>query len=101
LPPAAAAVSQPAVEAAESNGRARRVNPIKRKQMQDRLNFVEAEIPRIERVIIETEQELGNFVSAEETQRQGTALENLRAEHVSLSEEWEGLMKQLEEQASV
>jgi ATP-binding cassette, subfamily F, member 3 len=97
----AAAVSQPAVEAVESNGRARRVNPIKRKQMQDRLTFVEAEIPRVEMAITETEQALANFVSAEETQRQSTALENLRAEHVSLSEEWEGLMKQLEEQASV
>jgi ATP-binding cassette subfamily F protein 3 len=95
------ALSQPAVEAVESNGRARRVNPIKRKQMQDRLSFVEAEIPRVESAITETEQALGNFVSAEETQRQSTALENLRAEHVSLSEEWEGLMKQLEEQASV
>jgi ATP-binding cassette subfamily F protein 3 len=98
---AAAAVSPSPIEAAESNGRARRVNPIKRKQMQDRLVFVEAEIPRVETAIAETEQALGNFVSAEETQRNSTALESLRAEHASLSEEWEGLMQQLEEQASV
>jgi ATP-binding cassette, subfamily F, member 3 len=95
------AVSQPAIEAVESNGRARRVNPIKRKQMQDRLSFVEAEIPRLEMAIAETEQALGDFISAEETQRQSTALENLRAEHANLTEEWEGLMRQLEEQASV
>ena len=99
---ATVAASQPAVEAIESNARARRVNPIKRKQMQDRLIFVEAEIPRVETAITETEQALGNFVSAEETQRHAsTSLESLRAEHASLSEEWEGLMQQLEEQASV
>jgi ATP-binding cassette subfamily F protein 3 len=98
---ATAAVSPSPIEAAESNGRARRVNPIKRKQMQDRLVFVEAEIPRVETAIAETEQALGNFVSADETQRNSTALEGLRAEHASLSEEWEGLMKQLEEQATV
>src|SRR5246127_232995 len=40
---AAAAAAQPASEAVETNGRARRVNPIQRKQMQDRLKLVEAE----------------------------------------------------------
>jgi ATP-binding cassette subfamily F protein 3 len=98
---AAAAAAQPAVEVAEANGRARRVNPIKRKQMQGRLKLVEAEIPRVETAIAETEQALGNFVSAEETQRQSAALEGLRSEHTTLSAEWEDLMQQLEEQASV
>jgi ATP-binding cassette subfamily F protein 3 len=98
---AAAAISQPAIETVENNGRARRVNPIKRKQMQDRLKLVEAEIPRVETAIAETEQALGNFVSAEETQRQSAALESLRSEHTTLSGEWEDLVRQLEEQASV
>jgi ATPase subunit of ABC transporter with duplicated ATPase domains len=98
---AAAAASQAVVEAVENNGRARRVNPIKRKQMQDRLKLVEAEIPRVETAIAETEQALGNFVSAEETQRQSVALEGLRSEHTTLSAEWEDLVQQLEEQASV
>ncbi|MFL6426781.1 MAG: ABC-F family ATP-binding cassette domain-containing protein [Acidobacteriaceae bacterium] len=98
---AAAAASQPANEAAENNGRARRVNPIKRKQMQDRLNFVESEIPRVETAIADIEQALGNFVSVEETQRQSAALETLRSEHTILSAEWEELVQQLEEQASV
>jgi ATP-binding cassette subfamily F protein 3 len=98
---AAAAAAQPAVEVAEANGRARRVNPIKRKQMQDRLKLVEAEIPRVETAIAETEQALGNFVNAEETQRQSAALEGLRSEHTTLSAEWEDLVQQLEEQASV
>jgi ATP-binding cassette subfamily F protein 3 len=98
---ASIAVVQPIVEAVENNGRARRVNPIKRKQMQDRLKFVEAEIPRVESAIAESEQALGNFVSAEETQRQSAALESLRSEHTTLSAEWEDLVQQLEEQASV
>jgi ATP-binding cassette subfamily F protein 3 len=98
---AAAAAAQPAVEVAEANGRARRVNPIKRKQMQDRLKLVEVEIPRVETAIAETEQALGNFVSAEEAQRQSAALERLRSEHTTLSAEWEDLVQQLEEQASV
>ena len=98
---AAAAATQSVVEVAETNGRTRRVNPIKRKQMQDRLKLVEAEIPRVETAIAETEQALGNFVSAEETQRQSVALEGLRSEHTTLSAEWEDLVQQLEEQASV
>ena len=66
-----------------------------------RLVFVEAEIPRVESAIAETEQALGNFVSVDETQRQSSALEELRAEYARLSSEWEELMQQLEEQASV
>jgi ATP-binding cassette subfamily F protein 3 len=81
----------------EANGRGRRVNPIKRKQMQNRLSIVEAEIPRIETAIAEAEQTLGNFVSADETQRQSATLDALRSEHASLTEEWEHLMQQLEE----
>jgi ATP-binding cassette subfamily F protein 3 len=98
---AASTFFQPAIETGENNGRARRVNPIKRKQTQDRLTSVEAEIPRLETAIAEAEQALGSYVSAEETQRQSAALENLRAEHASLSAEWEDLIQQLEEQASV
>ena len=83
--------------APEANGRSRRVNPIKRKQMQTRLSFVEAEIPRIEAAIAEAEQTLSNFVSAEETQRQSATLDTLRGEHASLTAEWEDLMQQIEE----
>jgi ATP-binding cassette subfamily F protein 3 len=98
----AAEALQPASEpTAENVSRARRVNPIKRKQMQDRLIFVESEIPRVEHAITETEQALSNFVSADTTQRQSTVLEELRAEHATLSAEWEELIQQLEEQASV
>jgi ATP-binding cassette subfamily F protein 3 len=99
---AAAAASQPANETLSENpARGRRVNPIRRKQMQDRLVTVEAQIPRVETAMADTEQALSNFISAEETQRQSALLESLRAEHATLSSEWEELMQQLEARASV
>jgi ATP-binding cassette, subfamily F, member 3 len=98
----AAAALQPSNEAISENpARGRRVNPIKRKQMQDRLVVVEAQIPRVETAMADTEQALSNFISAEETRRQSALLDSLRAEHATLSTEWEELMQQLEEQASV
>ena len=57
--------------------------------MQDRLVFVEREIPRVENAIAETEQALGNFVSAEETQRQSAALEESARRACQPLTEWE------------
>ncbi|WP_446745377.1 ABC-F family ATP-binding cassette domain-containing protein [Silvibacterium acidisoli] len=85
----------PAVAEAADKDR-KRVNPIKLKQMQERLKFVEAEIPQVEAAIGETEQALGNFVSADETARQTKELESLREKHSALNTEWEELMEQLE-----
>lgn len=76
----------------------KRVNPIKLRQMQERLAQVEAEIPRIEQSLAETEQALGVFVSAEETQRLSTELESLRQQQARLNAEWEDLSLQLEGQ---
>jgi len=94
-PPAAADAP-----AASTNGRARRVNPIKLKQMQDRLKFVEEEVPRVEALIGDAEQSLGVFVSAEETARVSSELDALRERHSALTSEWEELMVQVEEQVS-
>ncbi len=79
----------------------RRLNPIKIKQMRERLQSVEEEIPRVEAGIADAEQALGRFVSAEETQQRTEELARLRAEHESLIAEWEELAMLLEEQASV
>jgi len=90
--------------AAVSNGsaaKARKLNPIKLRQMQDRLGVVEEEIPRCESAIAITESTLGNYVSAEETQRLTAVLANLREQHASLSAEWEELMLQLDEQGAL
>ena len=76
----------------------RRLNPIRLRQMQDRLAFVEEEIPRIEASIAHTEQSLGVFISVEETERLTRLLDGLREQHEVLTAEWEELMLQLDEQ---
>jgi ATP-binding cassette subfamily F protein 3 len=104
--PLKAAPAQPVqpAPAAASNGapaKARKLNPIKLRQMQDRLSFVEEEIPRCESAIALTENSLGNYVNADETQRLTAVLANLREQHASLSTEWEDLMLHLEEQGAL
>src|SRR5580658_7505276 len=74
----------------------RRLNPIKQKQMQVRCKYLEEEIPRVEASIAHTEQQLGVYFSASETQRLTTLGENLRAQLAALTAEWEELMGQLE-----
>jgi ATP-binding cassette subfamily F protein 3 len=75
----------------------KKLNPIKLKQMQERCNFLEEEVPRIESSIATTEQQLGNFISVSETERQSKLLESLRTQLNELTAEWEELMLQLEE----
>jgi ATP-binding cassette subfamily F protein 3 len=94
--PPASTDSVPATE--KDKEKVRRLNPIRLRQMQERLAFVEEEIPRIEASIAGTEQSLGNFVSVEETERLTRLLDSLREQHDSLTAEWEELMLQLEEQ---
>ena len=83
---------------AEPVAKARRLNPIKLKQMQERCSFVEAEIPRLEDSIASAEQSLGIFESVAETERLTKSLEQLREKHSALSVEWEELVTQLEAQ---
>ena len=78
--------------------RTRRLNPIRQKQMEERCGFLEEEIPRLEASIAHTEQQLGVYVSAAETQRLTTLAEELRAQLAALTAEWEELMAQLEGQ---
>ena len=79
-----------------SGSRARRLNPIKQKQMEERCAFLEEEVPRIEAAIAHTEQQLAVYVSAEETQRLTDLAAQLRRELAELTAEWEELMMQLE-----
>ena len=81
--------------------RVSRINPIRLRQMQERCNALEEEIPRMETAIQTTEQQLGVFISAEHYQTQQRQLEQLRAEHAALLVEWEELILQLEEQAAI
>jgi ATP-binding cassette subfamily F protein 3 len=74
----------------------RRLNPIKQKQMEERVAFLEEETPRIEAAIAHTEEQLGNYVSAAETARLTALAEDLRNQLSALTTEWEELMGQLE-----
>lgn len=74
----------------------KRVNPMKRKQMTERLAKVEAEVSRTEAVIAESEQSLSNYVSAEETQRVSSLLEEKRRTLEALESEWAELSEALE-----
>jgi ATP-binding cassette subfamily F protein 3 len=82
------------VEAADAKGK--RINPIKRQQMVDRLHEIEAEIARAEASIAGCETGLQSFVSAEETLRQTEELARRKSELQSLMKEWEELSGTLE-----
>jgi ATP-binding cassette subfamily F protein 3 len=86
---------------APDGNRPRRLNPIKQKQMEERCAFLEEEVPRTEASIAHTEEQLGVYVSAEETQRLTTLAEDLHAQLATLTAEWEDLMMQLEDQAAL
>jgi ATP-binding cassette subfamily F protein 3 len=79
--------------AAES--KAKRLNPIKRQQMQDRLHEIEEEIARAEAAIAVCETGLQSFVSAEETQRQTQELATRKSDLRGLMKEWEELSETL------
>ena len=81
--------------------RPRRLNPIRQKQMEERCAFLEEEIPRIEAAIRHTEEQLGVFVSAAETQRLTALAEDLRNQLAALTAEWEELMMQLDGQSAL
>ena len=74
----------------------KRLNPIKRKQMEDRITELEEGISRAEDQIARLETALQSFVSAEETQRQSTELVQQKATHARMIHEWEGLSQELE-----
>jgi ATP-binding cassette subfamily F protein 3 len=84
-----------------ANGRIRRLNPIKQKQMEERCAFLEEETPRIEAAIAHTEDQLGIYVSVAETTRLTALAEDLRNQLAAFTAEWEDLMTQLDGQAAL
>ena len=75
----------------------KRVNPIKRKQMEERCKQVEQEIAQLESGIAECERELQSFVSAGETARWTGLLAQRRGDLGPLMVEWEELSQELEQ----
>ena len=83
-------------EAKPGDSGTRRLNPIKRKQMEDRVHELESEINRLEDTIAECEAALQTFVSAEETQRVTQELGVRRSELQGRLAEWEALGQALQ-----
>jgi ATP-binding cassette, subfamily F, member 3 len=82
---------------AAHGAKAKRMNPIKRKKMEDRIRELEGEISRAETVIAQCETALQDFVSAEESQRQSQELDQRKAAHAAFIKEWEELSQSLQE----
>jgi len=82
--------------AAAQESKAKRVNPIKRKQMEEQLSELEAQIARGEAAIAQCETALQSFVSVEETTRLTHELEKERALLESRMAEWEELSEALQ-----
>ncbi|MGA8772771.1 MAG: ABC-F family ATP-binding cassette domain-containing protein [Terriglobales bacterium] len=82
-----------AVDSSDSKGK--RLNPIKRQKMQNRLREIEEEITKTEAAIALTEGRLQSFVSAEETQRQTQELAMRKNDLRDLMNEWEELSETL------
>jgi ATP-binding cassette, subfamily F, member 3 len=77
--------------------KAKRMNPIKRKKMEDRIHELEGEISRAETAIAQCETALQDFVSADESQRQAEDLDRRKAAHAGFLKEWEELSQSLQE----
>jgi len=102
--PAGAAGIESTVAAQPANGNTsveseipkKRVNPIKRKQMEDRVRELEEKIGSTESEIERLETALQNFVSADESQRQSQELDQHKVSHAALLKEWEDTAEALQ-----
>jgi ATP-binding cassette subfamily F protein 3 len=86
--------NQPSTEPA---AKTKRMNPIKRKKMEDRIHELETQINRGETVIANCETAMQDFVSADESQRQAQELEQHKTTQAALLKEWEDLSQSLQE----
>ena len=74
----------------------KRLNPIKMRQMKERVGEIEEEITKLEAGIAECEQALQTFVSAQETARVTQLLATRRNDLESLMKEWEEISSAME-----
>jgi ATP-binding cassette, subfamily F, member 3 len=80
----------------QNNANAKRLNPIKLKQMRERCTELEGKIASLEAEVATCEEDLASFVSAEETMRVSTLLEQRRAVLSGLLAEWEEVTQVVE-----
>ncbi|HEY3443975.1 MAG TPA: ATP-binding cassette domain-containing protein [Paludibaculum sp.] len=79
-------------------GKTRRVNPMRMKQLEDKAAALEARSQRLETEIAALEEQLQNFVSADETKRQMDLLDTRRQELDAVLAEWEQVSTEIESQ---
>jgi ATP-binding cassette, subfamily F, member 3 len=94
------AAPEPAAAAASvvsENTAKKKINPIKLKQLQDRVAQLESGIVEAEAEIAATEEKLSNYTSAEESARLAEVLNQLRTRHEAMLAEWETSAAALEE----
>jgi ATP-binding cassette subfamily F protein 3 len=78
----------------------KRLNPIRQRQLEDRVALIEGELSAIDSRVAAAEEHLGHYTSAEDSQRTASELEDLRALRTALTAEWESLASQLEEHSA-
>lgn len=86
------------IEESETDGKQKRLNPIKLKQMKDRVIEIEEEIARLEAGIADCEAQLTRFVSAAETAKQTSQLKAHKESLQELLAEWEDVSAAIEGQ---
>jgi ATP-binding cassette subfamily F protein 3 len=79
---------------------AKRLNPIKLKQLEDRVAAIEQELATLDGRITAAEEHLGRYTSVEDSQRTAAELETLRTQRSALLAEWEESATALEEQST-
>ena len=87
------------VQSESETPKAKRINPIKLKQMQERAQELEDDITRLEHGIAECETALLTFVSAEETKRQMELRDTRQKELEQAMQEWEDVSSAIETNA--
>ena len=88
----------PVTETPKTN--VKRLNPIKLKQLEDRVAAIEDELPQLEDRIQTAEQQQAAFTTAEAARVLAAELDALREQHAARTAEWEELATQLEEQTT-
>ena len=81
---------------ADADKAGKRLNPIKRKQMEERASELEEQISELEHHIAQCEAGLQSFVSADETMRLTRELDQRRADLNERIAEWEQIGQELE-----
>ena len=76
--------------------RAKRINPIKLKQMQEQARTLEERIAELEASIQQAETKLSEFVSADEAVRLSKQLETNRNELETTMAQWEQVTQEIE-----